>query len=287
MTDQKMTTSGEGRAGVSTPLARAGTAEAIALGSYAEGDGLKPETGRSVADLWRTALHEAGHICASRYLNLEVAGATVVEGPSYTGLTWGPGSKRALRGKAAYDDDDSAAHDAVALRVADNISRFMTGPGEDRVDEIFSSVQARTIDLMGGSAAEMVFLGDAPPRFMASDMLSANAIAGIICSTPASVAALVEHSFQEALAIIEQNKSVVLALARALIDHPERTLNAVEIDQVIGAALAAEAAEVEAQRRRDWKRIAQSAASFADLIGNASGIGGKADIGQLCRNVAV
>jgi hypothetical protein len=76
---------------------------------------------------------------------------------------------------------------------------------------------------------------------------------------------LVEHCYQEGLAIIEQNKSVVLALARALIDHPERTLNAVEIDQVIAAALAAEAVEVEAQRRRDWKRIEESAASFADL----------------------
>jgi hypothetical protein len=240
-----------------------GTAAASAV-SYG-GAGRKPETSRSEGDLWRTAIHEAGHICASRYQNLDVTGSTLVEGPSYAGLTWGPGSKRALRGKAAYDLDSSEAHDAVAVRVADNISRFMTGPGEDRLDDIFSSVQARTIDLMGGSAAEMVFLGDAPPRFMASDMLSANAIAGIVCSTPASVAAFVEHCYQEALAIIEQNKSVVLALARALIDHPERTLNAVEIDQVIGAVLAAEAAEVESQRRIDWKRIERSAASFADL----------------------
>ena len=59
----------------------------------------------------------------------------------------------------------------------------------------------------------MVFLGDAPPMFMASDSLSANAIAGIVCSTPASVAAFVEHAYQEALAIIEQSKPVVLVLA--------------------------------------------------------------------------
>lgn len=136
---------------------------------------------------------------------------------------------------------------------------------------------------MGGGAAEMVLLGDAPPQFIASDMLSANAIAGIICRTPASRAAFIEHCYQEALAIIEQNKSVVLALARALIDHPERTLNAVEIDQVITAVLAGEAAADERQRRLDWKRIEQSAASFADLTRNASDIRGKAE----CRNVAV
>src|ERR1700682_3996188 len=56
---------------------------------------------------------------------------------------------------------------------------------------------------------------------------------------------LVEHCYQAALAIIEQNKPVVLALARALINHSERTLNSAETDQVIMQALVAEAAPVE------------------------------------------
>jgi hypothetical protein len=77
---------------------------------------------------------------------------------------------------------------------------------------------------VAGGAAEMALLGDAPPEFIASDMLSANAVAGIICHTPASRASFIEHCYQEALAIIEQHKHVGLALARALIDHPERTL---------------------------------------------------------------
>jgi hypothetical protein len=42
---------------------------------------------------------------------------------------------------------------------------------------------------------------------------------------------------QEALAIIQENKPVLLALAQALIDHPERTLNAAEIDAVIAQPL--------------------------------------------------
>ena len=36
--------------------------------------------------IWRTAVHEAGHVCCARHLNLEVSGSTVVEGPSYSGV---------------------------------------------------------------------------------------------------------------------------------------------------------------------------------------------------------
>jgi hypothetical protein len=214
--------------------------------------------------IWRTAIHEGSHICAARIQNLDVAGSTLVEGPDYQGLTWSSGSKRALRGKAAYDSDGSDAHDAVAVRVADNVSQFMTGAGEDAVADIYSIVQAQVIDLMAGGAGEMVFFGDAPPKFMASDMLSASALAGIICRSPSSRAAFIEHAYQEALAIIEGNKPVVLALANALIDHPERTLNSVEIDQCIADTLDHEARRVEGARRTKWAIVLQSAADLPD-----------------------
>jgi hypothetical protein len=211
-------------------------------------------------DIFRVGCHEAGHITASRFLDLEVAGSTVVEGPGYTGLTWAPGSKRA-RGKAAFDDNDEVDATAVAIRVADKISKSMPGPGEPRSDVfVFGAVQAEVVNIVAGGAAEMAMLGDAPPEFIASDMLSANAVAGIICHTPASRAAFIEHCYQEALAIIEQNKPVVLALARALVDHPQRTLNGVEIDEVIAAALAGEAAADERMRRADWREREESAA---------------------------
>jgi hypothetical protein len=86
-------------------------------------------------------------------------------------------------------------------------------------------------------AAEMAILGDSPPRFIESDVYSANALAGIICRTDASRSAFIEHCYQEAQAIIEENKAVVLALAQALIDHHELTLNAAEIDAVIARRL--------------------------------------------------
>jgi hypothetical protein len=178
-------------------------------------------------------------------------------------LTWSPGSKRALPGKAAYDSDGNDAHNAVAVRVADNISNFMAGAGEDAVANIFSSVQSRCIDLMAGGAGEMVFFGDAPPLFTASDLLSADALAGIICRNPASRAAFIEHAYQEALAIVEANKPVVLALANALIDHPERTLNSIEIDQCIAATLDREAKNDEVERRTKWASAIANAAEFA------------------------
>jgi hypothetical protein len=52
----------------------------------------------------------------------------------------------------------------------------------------------------------MVFLGDASPMFMASDMLGANAIAGVVCSTRQASRPSSNICYQGALAIIEQNK---------------------------------------------------------------------------------
>jgi hypothetical protein len=155
----------------------------------------------SRSPLWRTSCHEAGHIAASRFQNLEVTGSSIVAGDGYLGLTWASGSKRALRGKAAYKADGSAAQDPIADRVADNISQFMPGAGESRdgVEDIFSSVQSHTSALMGGGAAETVFFGDAPPQYIESDLLSANVIVGIICRSPASRAAFLEYAYQASL----------------------------------------------------------------------------------------
>jgi hypothetical protein len=55
----------------------------------------------------------------------------------------------------------------------------------------------------------------------------------------------------------------VRALATEL--RVKRTMNGAEIDSCIEQAVAAKAATDERQRRCDWKRTEQSAASFADL----------------------
>jgi hypothetical protein len=245
--------------GLSVPSAPGSIGPVCVVANATDGTGCSP--------LWRTAIHEGSHICASRFQNLDVAGSTLIEGPDYQGLTWSPGSKRALRGKAAYDSDGSDAHDAVAVRVADNVSQFMTGAGETAISDIYSIVQAHVVDLMAGGAGEMVFLGDAPPMYMASDVLSANALAGIICRSPASRASFIEHAYQEALAIITVNKPIVLALANALIDHPKRTLDGAEIDQCIADTLDREARQAEHKRRTDWAGVITNAADFFRWIG--------------------
>jgi hypothetical protein len=116
--------------------------------------------------------------------------------------------------------------------------------------------------MMGGVAAEMAWLGDSPPRFMGSDLPNANGLASLVCRTTPSVAAFIEFCYQESLAIILENKSVVVALAQALIDHPDRTLNSSEIDAVIVPALAAQAAADKIERRERWLQVEQNAADF-------------------------
>jgi hypothetical protein len=137
----------------------------------------------------------------------------------------------------------------------------------------FRAYRPGIIGLLGGGAAEMAIFGDSPPRFIESDVYSANAIAGIICRTDASRAAFIEHCYQEALAIIEDNKSVVLALAQALISHPERTLDGNEINAVIAETLAREARAAEQARRAAWQRTVENAASFGDPLGRNTWVG--------------
>jgi hypothetical protein len=199
--------------------------------------------GRSAADDWRIALHEAGHVIVHLVLGDEICGVTIVPDAECAGRTWGPQGVR-----------------AAAVWNADSLSE----PGVSRngdVRGVFSIVQAGVIAMMGGCAAEMLFLGD-PPKYIASDVPSANYIAGFVCRTTASVAAFIEHGYQESLALVEQHKTVVQAIAQALIDHPKRTLDSAEIDAVIAPVLAAQAAADAHKRRTDWIAVIKNAGAL-------------------------
>ena len=76
------------------------------------------------------------------------------------------------------------------------------------------------------------------------------------------------YCYQEALAITEEHELVVLALARALIDHPERTLNAAEIDAVISQTLAREALAAEQGRRAVWRSTMGNSENCATSLTN-------------------
>jgi hypothetical protein len=200
--------------------------------------------GRSAAEDWRIALHESGHVVTHLVLGDEICGVTIVPDAECAGRTWGPQGVRA----AAVWNADSLSEPGV--------------PRNGDVRGVFSVVQAGVIAMMGGCAAEMFFLGD-PPKYIGSDVPNANYIAGFVCRTTASVAAFIEHGYQESLALIEQHKTVVQALAQALIDHPRRTLDSAEINAVIAPVLAAQAAADEHKRRTDWRGVENNAAEFA------------------------
>ena len=83
---------------------------------------------------------------------------------------------------------------------------------------------------MGYCAAEMTLLGDVPPKYIGSDVPSASHIANVVCRTHASRVAFIRAGYQESLALVEQHKEIVSAIARALIDHPQKTLYNAEIE---------------------------------------------------------
>jgi hypothetical protein len=62
--------------------------------------------------------------------------------------------------------------------------------------------------------------------------------------------------------LIEEHRHVALALAQALIDHPERTLNAAEIDAVIAQTLARQALAAEQGRRAAWRQATERVAEI-------------------------
>jgi hypothetical protein len=201
------------------------------------------EVGRSAADDWRIALHESGLVVVHLILGDAIEGCTIGPDAECAGRTWGPQGVCA----AAVWNADSLSVPGV--------------PRNGDVRGVFSIVQAGVIAMMGGCAAEMAFLGD-PPKYIGSDVPNANYIAGFVCRTTASVAAFVEHGYQESLALVEQHMMVVQAIAQALIDHPKRTLDGAEIDAVIAPVLAAQAAADESKRRADWMGVLENAGTF-------------------------
>jgi hypothetical protein len=203
---------------------------------------------RSAEDSWRVAIHESGHVLVHRHLNHEICGVSIVPDGKYSGKTWGPQGN--VHAAAVWGPE-------CVARLADS---GVSGDGD--VNGLFSGVQAGVMGLMAGCAAEMTFLGSGPPRYIGSDVPRASDLAGYVCRTTASIEAFIEFCYQESLAIVEQHKTIVLAIARALIDHPNRTLDGAEIDAVIVPALAAKAAADEHKRRADWAKVLTNAAEF-------------------------
>jgi hypothetical protein len=200
--------------------------------------------GRSELDDWRTALHEAGHCVNGKILGQDVAGCTIVPGDGFGGLTWGPAFDRSM-----------LSNDNDVPDLCEKIAVLMPGPGESRINaaEIFAHCHVRVVDLMSGTAAEMLLHPQCPPWTAHSDVRHARATASLICTSESAIDHYLSFGLAEAKALIEQHRAAVLAIADALMI--ERTLNAEQIDTIIAAA-------PERARRADWARVIENAANF-------------------------
>jgi hypothetical protein len=116
------------------------------------------EAGRSKADDWRIAVHEAGHVLIHRIYGNEVSVA-IVPDAECSGKTWWP-----------------EGVDAAAVWAPDCVSR------DDDADAVFSVVRQGVIAIMGGCAAEMALLGSEPPKYIGSDIPNASYFARMVCS---------------------------------------------------------------------------------------------------------
>jgi hypothetical protein len=214
-----------------------GGRQPVAAGEY-----LAP--GRSPIDDWRIALHEAGHVVVGRVLGEEVGGVTIVEGPDYGGLTWGPQGNSARLSSTEKSD------------LCEKIGALMPGDGETRENaaEIYAHCHVRVTDLCSGTAAETLLHPDDEPWIAHSDIRQARMLASLVCSSEGAIDAYLAFGLAEAKALIVQHRAAVLAIAQALLI--ERTLNAEQIDDIIRRA-------PEAARRADWVLVEKNAADFA------------------------
>lgn len=208
------------------------------------------DVARSSDDDWRTAIHEASHCVIGRALGQDIAGCTIVPGDDYGGLTWGP----------AFDRSMLSNHDEVP-DLCEAIGELMPGAGEPRVNaaEIFAHVHVRVVDLMAGTAGELLLHPECTPWVAHSDIRQAKALASLICSSEEAITAYLDFGRQEAKELILRHRAAVLAIAEALMVH--RTLDAAMIDTIIAVA-------PERARRADWIKVMDSAAGFSVGLGS-------------------
>jgi hypothetical protein len=168
------------------------------------------------------AIHEAAHAVTSRLLGLPIAGCTINFIDGHHGLTWAS--------DAALQPDAESVSDLV-----DQLSPLMPRSGEDRSTLALELQRAGdlVISLLAGIEAERLFTV-APLANTEHDEDEARAIASLICRSPRSIDSYLDFCRAEAVALLTDNRNIVMALADELIRY--RTLDGEQIDEIIRAA---------------------------------------------------
>jgi hypothetical protein len=206
--------------------------------------------------LYRVAIHESGHIVAGRAAGMPVDGATVdpaIAGPGLAGRAWGPHARNC---KLLAEMSD--------VPLCEQVRPLMPTCGEDKTAaaEIYAAAHARTVELLAGVEAERLF--NQTPGPATYDMQQAQAFANLVASTSKSAAAFLDFARCEAAEVLAGHRTSVEAIAAALVER--KTLNGVEIDQIIHAAEARDALIAEQVRRERWRQCASNANMFENWL---------------------
>ena len=202
-----------------------------------------PETDR------RIAAHEAAHCLVGLAVGAgEIGGATIVPGPDFAGRVWGK--------------NGGPLHLSSAVDIGKEVLPLWPGLGEDRADvaEFFVHAHHKVVELVAGGQGELCLYPDAEPLHAVDDDRQALVYAGLVCCSPSSVTAFLDFARQEARALLEEHRSVLITLTNALVCR--RTMTGSEINEVVAEALALEDLAAEKARRRKWQQCAASARDF-------------------------
>ncbi len=222
-------------------------------------DRLLASIDRTFDDDVRVATREAGHIPAARLLCQPLGGATINPNPNgkFGGLVGGP------RHRAAFGSDDAplgSGADAVPA-LCGKLRTLMPQDGEPRGDvaEIYSHVVTRCTELAAGAVAERILL-EGEPVPSVSDVEQAVGLASLVCKSAEAVEHFLGFAEQNARDLLFPYAPVIMSLSIVL--RIKRTLDAVEIDDVIATTLARFELAAERARRRQWQNTVASAAAF-------------------------
>jgi hypothetical protein len=198
----------------------------------------------------RVAQHEAAHLTVGRVLGAKFGGATIEPNADYGGLCWGPDFKSHFAGE-------------TSTSTIEQIADLMPKDGDTRDDtaEIFAHVHNRVCELAAASEAEVLAFGDAWPA--SDDRKQERALAALIFTSPEAQEAFISACAMEAREILRRHADVVDALAAALVEH--RTLDAEQIDDIIGRTIVARQLAEERERRRLWRVVEARAANFNEV----------------------
>lgn len=253
------TPSEKGTAHPATSLGAAGIAAHVDGGDngsdpnaeFDEYDRLLAKIGRTYDQDCRVAIHEADRIVAARLQGHPLGGATVDPGSGFEGRVWGEGHEEAFA---------EGRGDASDVRKA--LAPLMPEPGEavSSVSDVFANVQSHCIELVAGRAAERMLLGDDDTPSAADGLRQARELALLICKSEEAMAAFLTYCEIAARDLLLPYGDLMMVLSTVL--RIKRTLDAVEIDEIILDVETQKALAMEHRRRVEWRKSELEAARF-------------------------